>query len=121
MKIALIRHQETTFLYKQNFGINKLNIFHHLVVIGGNFYNKQEHYGAIQGVDNNVTCIVTPDIQQLLGLSTNKTSVPLIDDLMEVKSEDEYQNLKTSTRSKYSARYFIAIPPLMLFKINKAI
>ena len=121
MRLALLRHQETTFLYKQNFGINKLNIFHHLAVIGGNFYNKQEHYGATQGADDKVTCIATPDIQQLLGLSTNETSVPLINDLMEVKLEDEYQNLKTTSRSKYSARNFIAIPPFMLFKINEAI
>ena len=65
------------FQFKQNFGSNKLNIFHHLSVIGGNFfYNKQEQFCAIQGVDKDVTCIVTPVILQLLGCDTNEASVP---------------------------------------------
>ena len=42
MKVAFLWHQEIVFLYMQNFGTNKVNIFHHLSVVGGNFYQKQE-------------------------------------------------------------------------------
>ena len=62
MKAQLMRYHETVFLFKQNFGVNKLNFFHHLSSVGGNFYNLQEHFGAIQGLDEDITSVVTPEI-----------------------------------------------------------
>ena len=53
------------FMFKQNFGTNKLNLFYHLSITGENFHNKQEHFGMIQGLEENVTCVVTPDMPQL--------------------------------------------------------
>ena len=90
MKLALLHHQETAFLFKQNFGINKVNIFHHLNVVGGNFHQKRESFGFIQGVDEYVTTIVTPDIPQLLGISTEDTSVPPIEDRLGLDSQEEF-------------------------------
>ena len=46
-KADLLKNQDTVFMFKQNFGKNKLNTFHHLSCTGGNFYEKQEHFGAI--------------------------------------------------------------------------
>ncbi len=57
-----MRYHETVFLFKQNFGVNKLNFFHHLLSVGGNFYNLQEHFGAIQGLGEDITSVVTPEI-----------------------------------------------------------
>ena len=121
MKSALIRNPELVFMFKQNFGTNKINVFHHLSIVGGNFFNKQEHVGMIQGVDENVTCVVTPDMPQLLGTSTNNTSVPSADKIMTIESVNDYRNLKTSTKMKFPARNFIVIPPFMIYKLNEAI
>ena len=121
MKTALLCHQEIAFLFKLNFGINRLNIFHHLNAIGGRFYQKHESFGIIQEVDEDVTCIMTPDIPQLVGIFTNEASVPPIEDLIGLYTEENYRRINSLTRNKYSARNFIPIPPFMLFKINEAI
>ena len=57
----LIKNNGTVFLFKQKFGKNKINCFHHLSVIGGNIYNPQAHFGMIQGINEDVTSVVTPD------------------------------------------------------------
>ena len=64
-----------------------MNIFHHLAVVGGNIYQKEEHFGAIQGVEVDLTCIETIDMPQLLG-KTNETPVPQIEDYMKTKNEE---------------------------------
>ena len=48
--VALLEHDQTVFLFKQNMGGNKLNVFHHLKRFGGNIYDPEEQFGAIQGV-----------------------------------------------------------------------
>ena len=120
-KADLLKNQDTVFMFKQNFGKNKLNTFHHLSCTGGNFYEKQEHFGAIQGIGEDVTSVVTPDMSQLLKLSAVATPVPSIEDYMKVETIDECKNLKIEINSYYSARNFIPIPPFMLFDLNQAI
>ena len=66
IKSDISKHNETVFIFKQNFGKNKINFFHNVTLLGGNFYNPQEHYGAIQGIDEGVTSVITPDISQLV-------------------------------------------------------
>ena len=46
-KLSLLKYDQTVFLFKQNLGINKVNIFHHLKRIGGNLYTPEEKFGAI--------------------------------------------------------------------------
>ena len=54
-------------MLKQNFGKNKINIFHHLSKIGINFHKIPEHFGVIQGMrEEGTSIIVTTDINQLL-------------------------------------------------------
>ena len=72
----------------------------------------------MQGVDNDVTCIVIPDISQLLGCSTNVASVPPMDELMKTVSENNHRNLKATERARYLVRNFIAISPSMMNKMK---
>ena len=118
---ALIRNTEMVVMFKQNFGTNKLNLFHHLSVIGGNFYNKQEQFGMIQGVDENITCVVTPDMPQMLEISTNNASVPNMEEILKIKDVNEFRNTMRATRENFSARNFIVLPPFMIHDINEAI
>lgn len=48
MRLALVRNPEMVLIFKRNFGTNKLNVIHHLSIVGGNFYDKQEYVGVIQ-------------------------------------------------------------------------
>ena len=80
IKMELLKHKETVFIFKQNFGKNKINFFHNLSLIGGSFYNRQEHFGAIQGIDEGVTSVITPDMPQLLEVSTIAVQVPSMEE-----------------------------------------
>ena len=121
IKSELLKHTETVFLFKQNFGINKINIFHHLSSIGGNFYELQEHFGAIQGIKEGTTSVVTPDMDQLLEISAVATLVPNLEEYMKINSNEDYKHLKSSKDSYYTARNFIPVPPFLLNKISNAI
>ena len=72
-KQSLLDHDQTVFLFRQNLGDSKVNIFHHLTKEGGNFYLPEENLGAIQGVGTGTTCIITPDIQTILALPVQQT------------------------------------------------
>ena len=121
IKAQLTRYDETVFIFKQNFGINKVNFFHHLSSVGGNFYNIQEHFGAIQGLDEDVTSIVTPEMSELVEISTVAAQVPKIEDYLKIQSTDEFKDLKVSNDTHYTARNFIPVPPFMLNKLNQAV
>ena len=120
IKKAVTNYKETVFLFKQNFGKNKLNIFHHLEAVGGNIYQTEEHFGAIQGVEKDLTCIATVDMPQLLDKS-NETGVPLVEDYLKITNNNEYRNLKTSTNLKFASRNFIPIPPFLLQVVSNTI
>ena len=121
IKTELLNHTETVFLFKQNFGKNKINIFHHLSSIGGNFYNLQEHFGAIQGIEEGTTSVVTPDMDQLLEISAVASPVPKLEDYMMTESEEDCNNLKSSKDTYYTARNFIPVPPFLLNEISNSI
>ena len=121
IKSDVLKHNETVFIFKQNFGKNKINFFHNLTLIGGSFYNPQEHYGAIQGIDEGVTSVITPDILQLVKVSTVATPVPSIEDYLQVTSMEDYRNLKVSKDIYFTARNFIPVPPFMLNELNESI
>ena len=102
-KLELIRNTETVFIYKQNFGKNKLNFFHHLLLIGGYLYNPLKHFGAIQGIDEEVASVVTPDMSQLLEISAVATLVPSIEDYLKVETIEDTRKLKASRSTHYTA------------------
>ena len=74
---SIIKYNGIAFIFKQNFGRNELKIIHHISQIGGNIYQTEIHFGAIQWLEEDLTYIVTIDIPQLLG-SSAKTSVQLV-------------------------------------------
>ena len=83
-------HEETVFLYRQAFGESRINLFHHMSVVGGNLYNPKEEFGFIQGVEESATCIVTPDFDILIAI-TNDTAeaIPTRDHMLGVTSIEE--------------------------------
>ena len=121
IKTDLIKNTETVFLFKQNFGKNKINFFHHLSVLGGIFFETQEHYGAIQGIDEDVTSIVTPDISQFLEILSVANAVPDLDEYMRITSVNKHSTLKVYIGNYFTPRNFIPVPPFMLNELNKTI
>ena len=72
-KQSLLDNDKNVFLFKQNLGNNKVNMFHHLKKEGGNLYVPEENFAAIQGVASGTTCVITPDIRTILALPVQQT------------------------------------------------
>ena len=121
-KEQLLKQDEIAFLFKLNFGQGKVNIIHHFQEVGGNLWsNSSEKFGAIQGIQRNGTCVVTPDTDLLFGLSEGNNSVPQIKDLLEIRNINEIDQVQISNETKYQARNIIPIPPFMINKLSLAI
>ena len=120
-KEKLLKQEEIAFMFKMNFGSNMVNIIHHCQKVGGNIWMDEEHIGAIQGLQRDATCIVTPDFDQLTQISVRDTSVPEIEDLLNAKTIEDINNLQLSTTKRFSARNVIPIPPFMLDKLDETI
>ena len=68
-----------------------------------------------------MTSVVTPEISELIDLSTNDTQVPSIKEYMKVISIEDLKDLKVTKDNTYKARNFIPVPPFMLHDLNQAI
>ena len=90
-------------------------------VTGGNFYNPKENFGIIQGIGEEVTSVVTPDMNQLLEISAIATNVPTIEDYLNVENLEDIRKLRNSKDTCYTARNFVPVPPFMLYKLNQVI
>ncbi len=64
-KRLLIAHNETAFLFLDNFGNKKVNIFHHVTEVSGTIYNQFSGTGFIQGIDADLASTVTPNMDTL--------------------------------------------------------
>ena len=71
-KRALLDHDQTVFLFNHIMGGNRLNMLHHLKQIGGNVYDPEEQFGAIQGVGEDTSCFITPDVNAILDMPMSK-------------------------------------------------
>jgi len=121
-KRALLDHDQTVFLFKQNMGGNRLNMLHHLKQIGGNVYDPEEQFGAIQEVGEDTSCVITPDVNAILELPMIEGEfVPSNANIYGAKSVDDINSLPISTVTKYHRRNFIPIPPFLINPIDKAI
>jgi hypothetical protein len=115
-------HLETTFLFRQSFGSNRINIFHHMTVVGGNLYIEKEEFGFIQGVEESATCFMTPDYETLLQVPQETAiAIPTTSHLLAVSSIQEVEGLVTGQTTSYKPRNFIPIPPFLLEPISKSI
>jgi hypothetical protein len=92
----LERHHETTFLFRQSFGSHRINIFHHMTVVGGNLCIEKEEFGFIQGEDEWATCMITPDYETLLQIpQATVVAIPITSHLLRVSSIEEVESLIT--------------------------
>ena len=83
------------------------------------FYNGQEHFGAIF---EEVTPIVTPDLSQLMEIFAIASPVlSSIEENNNIKSIDEYKNLKVTKDTYFTARNFLIVSPFMLDDLNQAV
>ena len=74
-KEQIVKQDKFAFLFKLIFGQERVNTIHHFQEIGGNLGMDNERFGDIQGILKNGICIVTPDRDQLLGISEGNNSV----------------------------------------------
>ena len=120
IKLELLKHKETVFIFKQNFGKNKINFFHNLSLIGGrSFYtNPQEQFDAMQGIDEGLMSVITPDMSQLLEISAIVAQVPSREEYRRIKSFEDYRTSRPSRDKHFTARNFIPVQPFMLSELN---
>jgi hypothetical protein len=52
-------HQEVMFLFKETFE-DQMNVFHHVIGLGGTVYDNQMEFGFIQGVEHDSFTFMTP-------------------------------------------------------------
>lgn len=115
-------HEETVFLYRQSFGENRINTFHHMKVVGGNLYSPKEEFGFVQGVDESTTCIMTPDYDTLINVSNqNPEAIPKIDHLLAVETEDDVKSLVVGQTTVFNPRNFTPVPPFLVDTISISI
>ena len=120
-KEQMLRQQEIAFLFKMNFGQGKIDMIHHCQEIGGTLWRQERLFGAIQGIQKDGTCIVTPDLSQIFGTSENDNQVPTVEDLMAIRSPNEIDRLQVSPALSYTARNIIPIPPFMINRLSLTI
>eukprot|EP00957_Ditylum_brightwellii_P038009 2874735-Ditylum_brightwellii.AAC.1 len=61
---AIVKHTETAYMFKANFGDKRVNTFHHLTAVGGTMYDQgNTEYGFIQGLGEASAVAMTPDIE----------------------------------------------------------
>ena len=119
---TLKSHQETVFLFRENFGKARVAMFHHLQVTGGTVYDNEKSYGFIQGLEQVLTMNVTPDLEVLCkNPATATTPVPTTTSLLNVKAQDEIATLTAGARCTYKPRNFIPIVPFMVKDISDTI
>ena len=115
-------HDETVFLFRQQFGTDRVGIFHHMKAIGGNIYVEKEEFGFIQGIEELATCIMTPDYEILTQVpEAIGVSVPTPTHLLSVSNIADVEALNIGQTTSYKPRNFIPIPPFLLETISNSI
>ena len=120
---SILKHHETIYLHKVNFGSTTIGLFHHLVSVGGTLYDSNStSYGFIQGVGKHAASFVTPDFDILTNVKSQTTiRIPTLSNLLGSKSADEIKTFTVSTRSSYRPRNFIPVPPFLMSPIQESI
>ena len=89
---AMVQYHETAHLQQESFGVRKINIFHHLIKVGDNLYNRNEkEFGFIQGFGSSTAVIMSPDIKTLCK-TPRGAAVPVLKNY----THFEYNNSGTS-------------------------
>ena len=118
----LLKYDEVVFLYKQNMGTSRINVFHHMKSVGGMIHQPEEDFGAIEGIGENTIGVITPSITDLINIPLeNSEPVPKLEDYMKVSNTSDAKNLVVSQDSLYKPRNFIPIPPFLLESVERTI
>ena len=113
---SLIKHHETAFINKSNFGSKRINLFHHVETVGGTIYDENEkEFGMIQGLGKFTAVAVNPDIDILCKIPTGvAVAVPSTTNILNVSTIEQIEGLTTSATVTYKPRNFIPVPPFLL-------
>ena len=99
-----------------------MNVFHHVIEIGGTIYNNNVEFGFIQGVDSDLSTPMTPDTTTLLETPEGTAvAIPTVTNLLAVKSIDDINALTNGTTTTYKPRHFIPITPFLCQTVSEAI
>ena len=103
-KKKLLDHQEVLFLFKETFG-DRLNVFHHVTQVGGTVYDKDIHFGLIQGVDIDMATVTTPSMDTLIETPEGAAvAVPTMTSLLQVSSLEDIEALTNGASTVYKPR-----------------
>ena len=120
-KKKLINHQEVLFLFKETFG-QRMNIFHHVIELGGTVYDNKAETGFIQGVDMDSSTSMTPDTDVLFETPDGVAiPVPTTTNLLAAKTIEDLDSLTDGTTTTYKPRNFIPITPFLCQTVSDSI
>ena len=120
-KKKVLDHQEVLFLFKETFN-QRLNVFHHVTQIGGTVYDRNIHFGMIQGVDKDLATSTTPDIDTLAETPEGAAiAVPTMTSLLQVSTIADIEALTNGASTVYKPRNFIPIIPFLCKAISESI
>ena len=121
IKQKLQDHQETLFIFKESFG-ERMNVFHHVKILGGTVYDSNVQIGFIQGASKDMATTMTPDIDILCSMTaTTAIAVPTVTDILKATNAAEIDALTNGTTTTYKPRNFIPIIPFLCQDISEMI
>jgi hypothetical protein len=122
-KQQLIAHDESAFLFVENFGTTKsINIFHHVHEVGGTIYDHSTGIGFIQGVDADLAATLTPDLEVLCTKPDQAAErVPTVTSLFATTAVNDIDTLPVGASTSFKPRNFIPVTPFLLSTCNETI
>ena len=115
------KHTYTVFLVRLSL-CSGLNVFHHLIQVGGTVYSNEKKSGFILDSNKITSAITTPYIDILFRTPDAQAyKVAKLEDILKCVSIEGIQILKDNTSESYQARNFIPIPPFLMHLIHSAI
>ena len=115
-------HPETVFLFRHNFGPNRVDLFHNMSTSGGNLYTATKTCAFIQGVSQDSSNFMTPDYDTLTQTPHDYADpIPTTSHLLNVTSVDEIDALVVGQTTTYRPRNFVPVPPFLLDIIDSTI
>lgn len=118
----LEKEENMVFLFHQNFGDRRVNIFHHFEQLGGMIMETNVDPSFIQEVGQLTACVTTPNIKKLCAIPTaNALFVSTKMNMFAVKAVTDFKALLVGTATIYRPRNCIPVPPLLFETVVEAI
>lgn len=117
----LIAYQECAFLFKENFGTQRVQIAHHFVKKTNMVYDIGEELAFIQGLHPEESLFLSPDTMLLDQPTDPAAQVPTIAHLLAITDEASIDALAVGATTTYKPRSFIPIVPFLLGTVYNTI